>query len=369
MEVKTVDLIRNLPKFSRIREEANKNPILVTGANGFKGTWLTQLLNALKIPNVGLGLEAETDSLWSRIPDLQDGNFTIVDLRDEKLVTDYISGLRPTIVIHLAAQPLVTEGYLKPKETFDTNASGTANLLDACLKYDLRVFQAITTDKVYKVSENQIKVFVESDPLGGSDPYSCSKVAAEEIVKGYRSIANSPETSIFSVRAGNVIGGGDSTKSRLLPDTIKSLKNRSSLDLRYPNAVRPWQHVLDPLYGYLLAIEKSLNGKNFEALNFGPDPKTILTVSEVVEIAAKCWNSEESISRKLDGKNRFHETSILQLSSELAEKELGWLPTWTQSESIEATIGWELDTFRGVLTEKEACMKDITKLINKKKIL
>jgi CDP-glucose 4,6-dehydratase len=369
MEVKTDDLIVNLPKFSRIREEANRHPILVTGANGFKGAWLTQFLNELKIPNVGLGLETETDSLWSRIPDLQNENFTIVDLRDEKLLNDYISGLKPTIVIHLAAQPLVTEGYLKPKETFDTNASGTANLLDACLKHDLRVFQAITTDKVYKVSENQSKVFVESDSLGGSDPYSCSKVAAEEIVKGYRSVVDNLATSIFSVRAGNVIGGGDSTKSRLLPDTIRSLKSKSKLNLRYPNAVRPWQHVLDPLYGYLLAIEKSLNGTNFDALNFGPDPKTMLTVSEVVEIAATCWKSEESITRNLDVEHRFHETSILQLSSELAEMELGWRPTWSQSESIEATIEWEINTFGGFLTAKEACMRDITKLITKKKIL
>jgi CDP-glucose 4,6-dehydratase len=127
--------------------------------------------------------------------------------------------------------------------------------------------------------------------------------------------------------------------------------------------------VLDPLYGYLLAIEKSLNGTNFDALNFGPDPKTMLTVSEVVEIAATCWKSEESITRNLDVEHRFHETSILQLSSELAEMELGWRPTWSQSESIEATIEWEINTFGGFLTAKEACMRDITKLITKKKIL
>lgn len=351
-------------QLDKLRQASKNSPILITGANGFKGAWLTLLLQELGISSVGIGLATKPDSLWARLPEAKRIEFHEIDIREYKHLNDFIEKTKPEIVIHLAAQPLVTDGYLKPRETFETNIQGTVNLLDACLKNEVKVVQVITTDKVYQASAGLEKIYFENDSLGGADPYSSSKVAVEEVVKGFRSSPMSENSILFTVRAGNVVGGGDNATNRLLPDIMESLKTESQLVLRNPESVRPWQHVLDPLFGYLLAVEKVLTGGEIKTMNFGPDPTLALTVSEVMRIAASQWQGNQTETPYSFERAPYYETDFLQLSSDFAKSTLGWSTVWSQQEAIRATIDWEVKVHLKGLAIEEACSDDIKKLIS-----
>ena len=315
-------------------------PILITGHTGFKGTWLTFLLERLNIPAIGLSLAPEKDSLFDRanrtgvIPE----EFT--DIRDADAVNRFMKKYQPSAVIHMAAQPLVLKSYEKPRETFETNVMGTVNLLDAAFNTkSVEAIVVVTTDKVYR-NDNSGHAFVETDPLEGKDPYSASKVGTESVVAAWRQIAKvSGGPKVISVRAGNVIGGGDWAEHRLMPDLIRALIAGGSIQIRNPSSTRPWQHVLDPLHGYLMALEATLREATFTSINFGPDSES-LTVREVIELGVASWPVNNGIRFKEDVQADSAEAINLQLDSGKAREDLGWRSVWNQRASVIVTIQW-----------------------------
>jgi CDP-glucose 4,6-dehydratase len=262
-------------------------------------------------------------------------------------------------VIHLAAQPLVLNSYIEPRETFETNVLGTVNLLDALVTNSSTSKIVIaTTDKVYKQKKFK-RSFRESDSLGGKDPYSWSKVGAEAVIGAWQQISKTQGgPKIISVRAGNVIGGGDSSQNRLLPDLIKGFISNSCIEIRNPKSTRPWQHALDPLSGYLLALATDTKEKAF---NFSPNSKS-LRVEEVTKIAQQVWGSQSQVN--FGSIDDSLETKSLSLNSMKAKKKLNWHSVWTQEESVVSTVEWWKSVTKKSLSPSEACMKDISELLD-----
>jgi CDP-glucose 4,6-dehydratase len=315
--------------------------VLVTGHTGFKGSWLFLWLQRLGAEVHGLALPPERD----------DGAFTAmglpieqpVDLRDGAATEAAVARVDPEIILHLAAQALVRRGYADPAGTFATNVQGTANLLDAARRApSLRAVVVITSDKVYRNTDlGTPRPFEEDDPLGGSDPYSASKASVELLVGAWR--AAFPITlaggAVATARAGNVIGGGDTGQDRLLVDAWEAVRDGKVLVLRYPDAMRPWQFVLEPLAGYLMLAERLATdpGSAPPALNFGPSADDALSVSQLVKRAyALRGGGEWSAS----GVETFAEARFLQLSSERARATLGWRPVLTVDEALAWTVDW-----------------------------
>jgi CDP-glucose 4,6-dehydratase len=319
-----------------------QGPILITGHTGFKGAWMSLLLKKLGVPVIGYSLTPERDSLYDRaklagaIPEI------FADIRDIDLFRKFISEHKPSCIFHMAAQPLVLKSYESPRETFETNVMGTVNVLDVAFEIDfVKAVVVITTDKVYR-NNGLSQSFVESDPLEGKDPYSASKVGAESAVAAWQQIQKiSGGPKVISVRAGNVIGGGDWASDRLLPDLIRSLTHKQNLNPRNPQSTRPWQHVLDPLRGYIMALEAVLAGKNFPALNFGPSGKS-LAVEEILRIGADEWDGRITAPRNhpTNDPSIKLEASTLELDSTLSSTQLGWVPLWSQEEAVRSTISW-----------------------------
>jgi CDP-glucose 4,6-dehydratase len=335
------------------------SPILITGHTGFKGTWLMFLLDSLNIPFVGLSLEPTKDALYTkiRVSNLEEEYFG--DIRESSLVDRVFTKHRPTVTVHLAAQPLVLDSYKSPIETFQTNVMGTANILESSRKLNMETFSGvITTDKVYRNDEKGGK-FTETDAIMGNDPYSASKAAVENVILAWRALnGNSEKAFITSLRAGNVIGGGDLAENRLLPDLYRALARDESPLIRNPHSVRPWQHVLDPLVGYLLALERSIELRISSEYNFGPVDEA-LDVETVAEIACKTWDSRTR--PKFDRVHtEFHEAELLDLSSEKAQKDLNWQPCFTQHEAVAETINW-WKTYRDT-DANNACERDLARV-------
>ena len=344
---------------------ALNGPILVTGHTGFKGTWLTLLLEHMGIEVVGISLQAQEDSLFQKLNRLEKISESFTDIRNFELTQRKIKEFEPSVVFHMAAQPLVLNSYKSPRETFDTNVMGTANVLDSCFHTDsVKAVIVITTDKVYK-NTNSNKRFVENDSLAGKDPYSASKVGSEAVIAAWQQVARvNGGPRVISVRAGNVIGGGDFAVDRLLPDLIRGFSANIPVSVRNPNSTRPWQHVLDPLNGYISALSHTLEGGKEEAFNFGPTEES-LAVGEVVKIAADIWG--ESAKTVLDKEVIEDKESItLQLDSTLANSVLSWESTWNQKNAIVSTVQW----WKKVLLEKVdplvACQSDIETLLKNK---
>jgi len=334
-------------------------PILITGHTGFKGSWITLLLEKLGIEWYGIALEPKPDSLYNLITKKSKEKEYFIDIRDYENLKKIISTINPKYVIHLAAQPLVLNSYAEPRETFETNVLGTVNLLDTLMKYSStsKIIVA-TTDKVYKEKKFK-KSFKESNALGGKDPYSWSKVGTEATVGAWQQISKiQGGPKIISVRAGNVIGGGDSSHNRLLPDLIKGFIAKTSIDIRNPDSTRPWQHALDPLSGYLLALVTDTNENSF---NFSPKGKS-LTVKKVTEIASRAWE-EQTTLRIMKEENSF-ETKSLSLNSTKAKQKLSWQSKWTQEKAVLSTINWWKNVTNKELSPKEACMLDINELLD-----
>jgi CDP-glucose 4,6-dehydratase len=339
-------------------------PLLLTGHTGFKGTWMTFLLEHLNVPVIGYSLPAEKDSLFERAARTTAIPEVFADIRDYEALERFIDLHKPSTIIHMAAQPLVLKSYESPRETFDVNVMGTVNLLDIAFKKEfVKTIIVVTTDKVYR-NDNSGRAFVESDPLGGKDPYSASKVGTEAVVAAWQQISKvSGGPKIVSVRAGNVIGGGDFAEDRIIPDLIRGVISQESIEIRNPSSTRPWQHVLDPCVGYLMLIELLLNGHQLESVNFGPRDKSI-TVREVAEIAKKFF-PDLDLMFQVQNYEENKESRSLNLNSELSLKNLNWTPAFNQRQAIESTFSW----WRQILEEpgrvKDLCTQDIQRCLER----
>jgi CDP-glucose 4,6-dehydratase len=336
-------------------------PVLITGHTGFKGTWLLLLLNELGIEAVGYSLSPKPESLFSRLNLEGKVQEVFGDIRDIKNLNNFVMETKPAAILHLAAQPLVIDSYAIPEETFEVNVQGTVNILSCgSTAKSVKAILVATTDKVYKNSNSQIQ-FSENDQLEGQDPYSASKVAAESAVKAWQTISSINEgPKILSARAGNVIGGGDASPNRLIPDLVRAFSNSQPAPIRNPASSRPWQHVLDPLFGYLKAIEFLLSSdyKEVLALNFGPDGES-LSVDEVVEIARKNWPKPTSIKHLAQHENSLYEAKSLGLNSKLAKDLLEWAPVWTQEVAVSRTVRWWAQTLIDNKDPLELCRGEI----------
>jgi CDP-glucose 4,6-dehydratase len=337
-------------------------PVLITGHTGFKGTWMTLLLEYLGLEVVGLSLKPEPGSLFERLGRQSVINEKFVDIRDSVAVSEFINQTKPVLILHFAAQSLVLESYKDPRYTFEVNVNGTINVLESAFAGGFtKTVLTTTTDKVYANTGSQSR-FQESDSLGGSDPYSASKVAVENVIYAWRKISTSQGGPKFlTARSGNVIGGGDYSRDRLFPDIIRAIESNSELVIRSASSTRPWQHVLDSLHGYLMMINKSLKEDAPEILNFGPLDES-LTVKQVVEIAASVWSNDIAI-RFAESTSKF-ESDFLGIDSELAKISLGWQSKYTQKEAVAKTIDWWKQVLNESISPKTACDKEITDFMN-----
>jgi CDP-glucose 4,6-dehydratase len=318
--------------------------VLITGHTGFKGAWLTQTLLELGSVISGISLNPKRDSLFN-ILNLKDKiEDHRVNILDYKRCNTIFSKFKPDIIFHLAAQPLVKLSYLKPIETHETNYLGTANILSLFSNYKfIKAGVFITTDKVYKNNDIGLP-FKEEDPLGGYDPYSASKAASELLIESWRkSFIDINSKGLASARAGNVIGGGDWAENRIIPDFFRSYYNNKNLEIRNPNATRPWQHVLEPLYGYLLLAMKLFNTPvSFsEAWNFGPDKEDVYSVIDLIENIRKHVNLNSDLI-KIIGSD-FHESKFLSLDSSKSNLRLGWRPKLKSKDSIKLITDWYIE--------------------------
>jgi CDP-glucose 4,6-dehydratase len=344
---------------------SQKGPVLITGHTGCKGTWLSLLLNCLDIENFGYSLEAEPESLHNRLGLKSVIPSTIGDIRDIGALKKCFMSSMPSIVVHLAAQPLVLRSYKIPIETFEVNVLGTANVLQTAFETSsVKVVLVITTDKVYRNDESG-KRFVEGDPLSGKDPYSSSKVGVEAVCSAWQQISKlSGGPKVIVARAGNVIGGGDLAEDRIIPDLIRGVISNQVTKIRNPSATRPWQHVLDPLKGYLLYIEKVLEEEvDISVLNFGPS-EVSLEVSKVIQIGQETFGRRMRVD--LDATIEEREVKALELNASLAGELLEWVPRWSQESAIASTFQWWKSTIADEGSSKENCLRDIGLLLNQK---
>ena len=322
--------------------------VFVTGHTGFKGAWLSLWLQQMGANVTGFSLAPPTTPNLFEAARIGDGMTSVIgDIRDFELLATTLEKSRPSVVFHLAAQSIVSEGYRLARETFATNLTGTINLLEAIRTcHSIKAAVIITSDKSYAPSASATPL-IEGDPLGGKDPYSASKSCAEIAVASWRhSFFAEPHASrIATARAGNVIGGGDWSVHRLLPDIARAFIANEALKLRMPNAVRPWQHVLDALGGYLQLAEKlcvddvANTGVGFaRAWNFGPSTADHLTAQEVAERCAKLWGEQAKI--EITANNFQQETQSLRLDATRAHALLNWYPTWSADEALRHTLSW-----------------------------
>jgi len=315
--------------------------VLITGHTGFKGAWLTLWLERLGATVCGLALPAATHPhLHGLVRELVVGRSHMVDVRDADKVKAVVQAEQPDIVFHLAAQALVRAGYADPLDTFSSNVIGTAHVLEAVRASDsARVVVAVTTDKVYHNNE-WVYPYRETDPLGGHDPYSASKAAAELVIASYRaSFLAANGIAVASARAGNVMGGGDWSADRLIPDAVRAWGSGQVLHIRRPDAVRPWQHVLEPLAAYLVLAQRLWSSPGLAgAYNFGPAADAAVSVKQVIELArAAAGRGEVQYDADASGP---HEAGLLSLDVAKASKVLGVHARWPLAHAVQRTLQW-----------------------------
>lgn len=340
--------------------------VFVTGHTGFKGSWLSLMLTYLGAKVTGYSLKPYTTPSLFKLADVKKviKKSIIADVRDYKKLKKELDKSKATIVFHLAAQPLVRLSYIHPKNTFDINFSGSLNMLQAIKKVNrVNTGIIITTDKVYDINKN--KIFKEEDSLGGLDPYSASKVCVEFLFNSYQeSFFKNSKKKLATVRAGNVIGGGDYSLDRLIPDIFKSLKTNKKIFLRNPNSVRPWQHVLEPLSGYLL-LAQNIHKKKISYLkqhwNFGPNISSCKSVKYLTNYLCK-----KLILKIVLKKNKISlykpETTVLRLSNFKSKKYLKWHPKWSINKSLDKIISWNESIKKKNV--KEVCFEQIDDYLN-----
>lgn len=343
----------NLEKFYK-----NKK-VLITGHTGFKGSWLFQTMLLWGAQVSGIGLKPHTKpSLFEVLQLAREGNSHLVDIRDFQKVKKVFAQEKPEIVFHLAAQPIVRKSYDEPRYTFETNTIGTLNVLESIrLTNSVRSGVIVTTDKVYENKEHPIS-YKETDKLGGFDPYSASKAAAEMVVEGYINSFFNPSrygkshnALVASCRGGNVIGGGDWSEDRIMPDAMKSIfETHRDIIIRNPNAVRPWQHVLELLLGYMMVGKKLYEGKLevSGSWNFGPNKKSCISVKDLINETIGLVGEGSYTAGK--GDQNKHEAGILMLDSAKARKYLGWRPILATKEPLRLTVDWYRGFYGGTNT-------------------
>ena len=340
--------------------------VYVTGHTGFKGSWLSIWLQNMGALVKGYSLDVNTTpALFIQANVAADMESEIGDIRNLEQLTKSMVSFNPDILVHMAAQPLVRLSYEEPVNTYTTNVIGTVNVLEAARKCsNLKAIVSVTTDKCYENKEWEWG-YRENEPMGGHDPYSSSKGCAELVTSAYRrSYFSSVESaSLASARAGNVIGGGDWADDRLIPDILRAFEKSKPAIIRNPSSTRPWQHVLEPLSGYLvLAQELFINGDNFaEAWNFGPKDEDCKPVSWVLDKIVKYWGNNASWS--LDKSSNPHEAGFLKLDCSKAVNLLKWQSKWELKETLEMIVNWHKNYLSGSNVKKE-CLNEINKYIN-----
>lgn len=355
--------------------------VLITGHTGFKGSWLSEWLLMLGARVVGIGLPPDTSpALFDQLGLSERMEHHILDIREPKLLKTLVIDTQPDFVFHLAAQSLVRRSFLDPVDTWDINVRGTVNLLEALRELEIECGKSgkscaslfITTDKCYENRE-WLYGYREEDPLGGHDPYSASKAAAELAIASYRKSFfmtatrdNAPRISVASARAGNVIGGGDWSADRIIPDCVRHLQVGQVIPVRNPNATRPWQHVLEPLSGYLQLAAQQESGLRerdlaridglSQAFNFGPVTSSNQPVSVVVDEIIRHWPGTWNDRSDPAG---VHEAGRLGLSWDLAYHRLGWHPRWNFAETVERTVNWYKAQLGGSAKAQDLVRSDI----------
>lgn len=341
--------------------------VLITGNTGFKGTWLSICLNLMEARILGYSLNIPTNpSLFLQTGVNKKFKTIFGDVRDKKKLSKTIKKFKPNLIFHLAAQSLVLDSYDYPGETFETNFNGTLNILETLRHNKIKTTLIIaTSDKCYE-NTNKKHGYKENDKLGGSDPYSASKAATEILCRSYYDSffckKEKFKIPLATVRAGNVIGGGDWSRYRLIPDIIRSLENDKKLELRYPKALRPWQHVLEPLYGYIKLGEKLYKDKvkYSGSWNFGPNLSKKNSVEYLVSTFRKNWSLNKNLKVFNNKKKKFSkkEDLVLNLDYSKSRKYLNWNPKWNTKKTIEKTINWYEKYFKNE-NLYEACLLDI----------
>lgn len=339
--------------------------VFITGHTGFKGSWLSYLLDSVGAIVTGYSLKPTTElSLFNSLAFSNSFNSIIADIRNKETFKKAIQNFNPEFIFHLAAQPLVLESYVSPKDTFDINFTGTLNLLEIVKELNFPVQVVfITTDKVYENLELGVP-FVETDNLGGKDPYSASKAASEILINSYsQSFFRDSNISIATARAGNVIGGGDWSDNRLIPDIIKAAQDNSPLVIRNPKAIRPWQHVLEPLFGYLMLGIGLFNNPNkyIGSWNFGPDDDDLKSVEDIINIGKKSEVIGEAIYEKLT----FAEANNLILNIDKAKLKLNFKPVWNSEKAVKITFEWYKKYYENTIAINKLIESDLERYLNK----
>ena len=340
--------------------------VFLTGHTGFKGGWLSLWLEKMGAEVLGFSLEpTSSPNLFTEAKIGKKVSSVIGDIRNKDLLHKSMSDFQPEIILHMAAQPLVRQSYIDPVATYETNVIGTVNLLESARLTDgVKTIVNITTDKCYENNE-WVWGYRENEKLGGYDPYSSSKACSELVTSAYRrSFFTDSDTFLATARAGNVIGGGDWSTDRLIPDILRSFSVGEKVKIRNPKAVRPWQHVLEPLSGYLILAQKLFNqGDKYEgAWNFGPHDLDAKPVEWIVKKISNDWGSE--CIWEIDSGNHPHEANYLKLDISNAESKLLWSPKWSLEESISNIISWH----KNWLNNKDAselCLEQIDQFIQK----
>lgn len=321
--------------------------ILLTGASGFKGSWLALWLNSLGANVLGYSLEPNTTPSMSKELKIESKIKNVFgDIRDREKLEKIFNEFQPEVVFHLAAQPLVRLSYSEPLNTYETNVIGTLNVLEAARKCgSVKAFVNVTTDKCYENKEIN-RGYREDEPMGGHDMYSSSKGCVEIMSSSYRRSFLEHSYAMATARAGNVIGGGDWALDRLIPDCVRFINEQKKIEIRNPIATRPWQHVLEPLSGYLTLGKNLLEeGQKYaEGFNFGPNADSVLTVADVAQKVIEYYGAGEVIIHK---KDNLHEANLLMLDIAKAEKVLGWTPTYTADEAVKNTVEWYKRFYNG----------------------
>ena len=320
----------------------NGKKVLITGHTGFKGAWLSLVLKKLGSKLIGYSLPPEHELCLYNICNLKSifSAESLNNILEAKKLSNFITEQRPDLVFHLAAQPLVRKSYVYPAETFAINLMGTINLFEA-IRVNKKTIPIIniTSDKCYENLELG-KIFKEEDKLGGNDPYSASKACAEIISNSYGKSFAKTNFFINTVRAGNVIGGGDFADDRIIPDCVKAISKEAKLEVRNKSAIRPWQHVLEPIMGYTLVCERLANQTtpNFESWNFGPDVNSVKTVENILDFLTKRYQGFYWSECPLE--NKLEEAMLLSIDTQKAQKKLGWRSIWSFEKTLKETFDW-----------------------------
>lgn len=338
--------------------------VLITGHTGFKGGWLALWLSQLGARIHGFALPPATDPNLFQIAQVERHLVSILgDVRERQAVDSALSAANPEIIFHLAAQPLVKDGYLHPVDTYATNVMGTVHLLEAARQApSLRAIVVVTTDKCYENKEWSWP-YRENESLGGVDPYSSSKACVEMVTNAYRcSFLDTMDVRVATARAGNVFGGGDWSPNRLVPDLLNACSENRSPTIRNPQSVRPWQHVLEPLAGYLMLAEALWADEAIErAWNFGPAEDDCREVGDVADIVCRLWGNTANWQREIVAFP--HEAGVLRLDASHARQRLKWRPRWTLTEGLEKTVSWHKAWLAGQ-SMSDTCRRQIEEYCN-----